>query len=210
MLLYTNQFAPSPRRVRMFLAEKGIDVPTQEIDLRAGEHFADAFRCKNPYATVPVLELDDGTCISESDAICVYFEALHPEPALTGWDATSKGLVRMWDRRVEFEGYQAVAEGFRNRSPAFKDRATPSRHRVPQVDALSERGVERYRNFLKDLDERLGESTFVAAEHFSVADITAFVTIEFGKWAVKQEPDSEHRHIIRWYEQVSSRASAKA
>lgn len=210
MLLYTCKTAPSPRRARMFIAEKGIDVPMQEIDLRAGEHFSDAFRAKNPYATVPTLELDDGTCISESDAICAYFEALYPDPPLMGADPKERGLVAMWNRRVEFDGYLAVAEGFRNRVSAFKDRAMPGRHKVPQIEALAERGAQRYRDFLRDLDERLGESEFVAGDRFSVADITAFVTVEFAKGALKVEPEAEQANIARWHAAVSSRPSAQA
>lgn len=210
MLLYTCKTAPSPRRARMFIAEKGIEVPMQEIDLRAGEHFSEEFRRKNPCATVPTLELDDGTCIAESDAICTYFEALHPEPALMGDDPKSRALVAMWNRRVEFDGYLAVAEGFRNRTAAFKDRALPGRHPVPQVEALAERGAQRYRDFLMDLDERLGESEYVAGDRFSLADITAFVTVEFAKGALKIEPEPSQTNVARWHAAVSSRPSAEA
>jgi len=209
MLLYTCKTAPSPRRARMFIAEKRIDVPMQEIDLRSGEHFSKAFRRMNPYATVPTLELDDGTCIGESDAICMYFEALHPDPPLMGSDPKSKALVTMWNRRVEFDGYLAVAEGFRNRVPGFKDRAVPGRHNVPQVDALAERGAQRYRDFLGDVDERLGESEYVAGDTFSVADITAFVAIEFARGALKIEPGVDQANIARWHAAVSRRPSAQ-
>jgi glutathione S-transferase len=210
MLLYTCKTAPSPRRARMFISEKGVDVPMQEIDLRSGEHFSEAFLRKNPDATVPTLELDDGTCINESDAICTYFEALYPDPPLMGADAKSRALVSMWNRRMEFNGYLAVAEGFRNRAPAFTDRAVPGRHKVAQVEALAERGAQRYRAFLEDLDERLGESKFVAGGTFSVADITAFVTIEFARGALKIEPDADQKNIARWHEAVSSRPSTQA
>lgn len=210
MLLYTCKTAPSPRRVRMFISEKGIDVPMQEVDLRSGEHFSADYRRRNPHATVPVLELDDGTCISESDAICTYFEALYPDPPLMGSAPKSKARVRMWDRRVEFDGYQAVAEGFRNRVPAFKDRALPSRHKVPQIEALAERGAQRYRDFLKDLDERLGQSEYVALDTFSVTDITAFVTIEFARRALKIAPEADQENIARWHAALSRRPSVEA
>lgn len=210
MLLYTCKTAPSPRRVRMFISEKGIDVPMQEVDLRSGEHFSADHRRRNPYATVPVLELDDGTCISESDAICTYFEALYPDPPLMGSDPKSKALVKMWDRRVEFDGYLSVAEGFRNRVPGFRDRAVPSRHKVPQIEALAERGVQRYRDFLKDLDERLGQSEYVALDTFSVPDITAFVTIEFARRALKIAPEADQANIARWHAAVTRRPSVQA
>lgn len=210
MLLYTCKTAPSPRRTRMFLAEKGIEVAMREVDLRSGEHLSESFLRRNPYGTVPVLELDDGTCISESDAICTYFEALQPEPPLLGSDPRSKALVAMWNRRMESDGFQAVAEGFRNRVPALRERAMPGRHKVPQIEGLAERGAQRYRDFLVDLDERLGESQYVAGDIFSVADITAFVTIEFARRALKIEPGSDRAHIARWHQAVSSRPSAEA
>jgi len=210
MLLYTCETAPSPRRVRMFLSEKGIEVPMQEIDLRSGEHLSEMYRRKSPQATVPMLEFDDGTCISESDAICTYFEALHPDPPLMGSDPRSKALVTMWNRRMECDGFQAVAEGFRNRVPGLRDRAIPSRHKVPQIEGLAERGAQRYRDFLVDLDARLEESEFMAGEIFSVADITAFVTIEFARRALKIDPDADQVNIARWHEAVGNRPSVRA
>jgi len=210
MLLYTCKTAPSPRRTRIFIAEKGVDISMQEVDLRSGEHFSDSFRSKNPYATVPTLELDDGTCIAESDAIGAYLEAVYPDPPLFGRDAKERGLVAMWNRRVEMDGYLAVAESFRNRVSAFKDRALPGKHKVPQIEALVERGAQRYRDFLSDLDERLGESEFVGGDAFSVADITAMVTVDFAGMAIKIEPNESMTNIARWYQAVSSRPSAKA
>ncbi len=153
----------------------------QAIDLRSGEHCSQAFRRKNPDATVPTLELDDGTCISESDAICTYFEALYPDPPLMGPDAKSRALVSMWNRRMELGGSPAVAKGFRKRTAGFRDRAVPGRHKVAQVEAPGERGAQRYRGSLEDLNERLGASACVAGDTFSVADITAFVTVEFAR-----------------------------
>ena len=116
----------------------------------------------------------------------------------------------MWNRRVEFDGYLAVAEGFRNKVSAFKDRAMPGKHPVPQVEALADRGAQRYRDFLEDLDQRLGESEFVAGDSFSLADITAFVTVEFAKGALKIEPGADQANIARWHAAVSSRPSAQA
>lgn len=209
-VLYSAPGAPSPRRARIFLAEKGIEVPVQNVDLRNGEQFADEFRRRNRCCTVPVLELDDGTCIAESDAICLYFETLHPEPALMGTDARSRALVRSWDRWAEMDGYLAVAEGFRNSFPGFKDRAVPGPHPVAQIEALADRGVQRYRYFLEDLDARLAETPYVALETFSVADITAMVTVDFARRALEIEPGDNLTHLHRWYAEVSARPSAQA
>ncbi|WP_018719532.1 glutathione S-transferase family protein [Arhodomonas aquaeolei] len=208
--LHTYHGAPSPRRVHIYLAEKGLDVAMQEVDLRAGEQLGDDFLRVNPQGTVPVLELDDGTCIGDSNAICAYFEALHPEPSLTGTDARSQGVIRAWDRWVEFEGYFAVMEAFRNRLPGFRDHALPGPHPVPQIEALVERGTQRYRNFLADLDARLAERPFVAGDAFSIADITALVTVDFAARALEIPPDDTLPHVRQWHERVSARPSASA
>jgi glutathione S-transferase len=209
MKLYDADWAPSPRRVRIFLAEKGVDVPMEKVDLRKGQQLSEAFLELNPCATVPCLKLDDGTVISQVDSICVYFEAEHPEPSLLGATAKDKALVDMWNRRVEMEGLMAVAEAFRNGHPAFKDRALPGPNNYAQIQALADRGRERYGDFLKTLDARLGESTHVAGEHFSVADITTLVTVDFAT-ATQTGSIEGFSNIERWYKSVSERPSARA
>ncbi len=210
MRLYDFPLAPSPRRVRMFLAEKGIELPTVEVDIRAAAQFDDGFRRRNPWSLVPVLELADGTCIAESGAICRYLEELHPDPPLIGRDARDRALVEMWDRRVELYGYVPLADAVRNRSPLFRDRAVPgqpSGH--PQIEAVAERGLARYRLFLERLNERLEESEWIAGGHFTIADITAFVTVEFAG-RVEEGIPADHEGIHRWHARVADRPSARA
>lgn len=205
-VLYTFGGAVSPRRVRLFLAEKGLSVTEQEVDLSQREHFSDAFRQRNPQCTVPALELDDGTCIGESDAICLYFETLHPEPALMGTEARDRALIRAWDRWVEFDGLMSAMEGFRNATPGFENRAVPGPHPIEQIPALGERGAQRYRYFLDDLDARLADSPYVALDQFSVADITALVTVDFARdRALGIGPEPRHEHLNRWYERITAR-----
>ncbi len=210
MILHEFALAPNPRRVRMFLAEKGITVPSVQVNTREAEQFGEDFRRRNPWSLVPVLELDDGTCIAESVAICRYFEERHPEPPLFGRDAVEKALVEMWNRRAELDGYVPLADAVRNRLPLFADRAVaglPSG--FPQIPAVAERGLERYRLFLERLDAHLQGSRFLAGEEFSIADITAFVTVEFAKRLEETIPES-HRHLARWHGEVAARPSAGA
>ncbi len=210
MKLYDFALAPNPKRVRVFLAEKGIEIPSVQINTREREQFSDAFRAINPYCTVPVLELDDGTCISESVAICRYFEELHPEPVLMGRDAKDKAVVEMWNRRVEFEGYLSVAETVRNALPLFADRGLPGLPGgVPQIPALVERGRRSIARFFEHMDARLAESRFIAGDAFTIADITAFVTIGFAGRVDVGVPDS-CPHVARWHDEVAARPSAGA
>lgn len=210
MKFYDCATAPSPRRVRMFLAEKGIEVPTEQVDLRAAEQFAPEFRNLNPYCTVPALELDDGTCIHEVVAVCRYFEAAYPDPPLMGRDPADQALVTMWDHHMEHDGYLAVAEAFRNQASGFKGRALPGNHPVEQIPALVDRGRARYRDFLGDLEMRLTQSEFVAGPRFTVADITALVTIDFAARAIKIDVPEDHANLRRWRETVNARDSARA
>lgn len=210
MILHDFALAPNPRRVRMFLAEKGITVPTVQVNTREAEQFGEEFRRRNPWSLVPVLELDDGGCIAESVAICRYFEELHPEPPLFGRDPLEKARVEMWNRRAELEGYVPLADAIRNRLPLFADRAVaglPSG--FPQIPAIAERGIQRYRLFLERLDARLADSRFLAGEDFSIADITAFVTVEFAGRIEEVIPE-QHRHLARWHAAVAARPSAAA
>jgi glutathione S-transferase len=209
MKLYDCTPAPNPRRVRIFLAEKGIVVPTIQIDLRANEQFSPAFRAVNPDCTVPVLELDDGTRIADVMAICVYFETLRPEPPLMGVGAQDRANVTAWQRRVERDGFFAVAEAFRNATPAFKGRALPGVDDYEQIPALVERGRARVAKFFRVLDACLADREFVAGKQYSIADITALVAVDFARWIKLAVPD-ECSHLRRWYGAVSARPSAKA
>jgi glutathione S-transferase len=209
MKLYDYAPAPNPRRVRIFLAEKGVVVPTVQVDLRANEQFSPAFRAINADCTVPVLELDDGTRIADVMAICVYFETLQPEPHLMGVGALDRANVTAWQRRVEREGFFAVAEALRNATPAFQGRALPGADDYEQIPALVARSRTRVGKFFPMLDARLAEREFVAGTHYSIADITALVAVDFARWIKLAIPD-ECVHLRRWYAAVSARLSAKA
>ena len=209
MKFYDCTTAPSPRRVRIFLAEKGISVPTVQVDLRNNEQLTPAFRKINPDATVPSLELDDGTRINDAVGICVYFEAIHPQPALMGETAEEKALVASWQREAERNGFYAVMEVFRNSAPGLKGRALPGPHDYEQIPALAERGRLRVQHFQEQMDARLGQSEFIAGPHYSIADITALITIDFAVRAKMPIPEN-YEHLRRWYAQVSARSSAKA
>lgn len=208
MKLYDYK-APNPRRVRIFLAEKNIEVPIESVDLRSGAQFSTNYGAVTDRAVVPLLELDDGTCISESIAICRYFEETQPEPPLFGATPVEKALVEMWNRRCELEGIQAAGEAFRNATPGFKDRALPGPVSHGQIAELAERGKKRTQHFFTVLDEQLAYNKFVAGEHYSVADISALVFVDFARWA-KLFPADDQAHLKRWYEQISSRSSAEA
>lgn len=209
MKLYDAEWAPSPRRVRIFLAEKGVEVERHKLDLRSREQLSADFLHRNPCATVPCLELDDGTVIHEAASICLYLEQIHPEPPLLGVDARDKAMVDMWNRRIEQEGLHAVMEAFRNAHPAFENRALTGPHNYAQIPELAERGRKRAGHFLTMLDERLGASTHVAGETFTVADITTLVGLDFAA-AVQVASFEGYANIERWYANVSNRASAGA
>jgi len=202
MKIYNSATAPNPRRVRIFLAEKGIQVPYEEVDIVNAVNRTPEFRKKNPLGTVPVLELDDGTCISESVAICRYFEELHPNPPLMGVDGRDRAVVEMWQRRMEFELLQAIANSFRHRHEFFKGRIA----QVPEYAEISRQNAEKS---LAWLDEVLADRPFVAGERYTIADITALVAVDFGRVS-KLRIQPEQKNLTRWYEAVSSRPSAKA
>ena len=209
MKFYDCATAPSPRRVRIFLAEKGISVPTVQVDLRNNEHLTPAFRAINPDATVPSLELDDGTRINDAIGICIFFEAIHPQPALMGETAEQKGLVAAWQREVERNGFYAIMEVFRNSTPGLKGRALPGPHDYEQIPALAERGRLRVQHFHEQLESRLARSEFIAGPRYSIADITALIAVDFAARAKMPIPES-YVHLRRWHAQVSARPSAKA
>lgn len=202
MKLYDSTPAPNPRRVRIFVAEKGIEVTLEPVDIRNRVNRQPAFREKNPFGTIPVLELDDGSCISESVAICRYFEELHPDPPLFGVGARERAEVEMWNRRVELILWNAIGMVWLHGSPLtaavvkqIPDNVEPSRLRAAQ--------------FLSVLDSALATRPFLAGERFSIADITALCSIDFGR-VVQIRPDPELAHVARWHRAVSSRPSARA
>ena len=209
MKFYDCKPAPSPRRVRIFMAEKGIEIPTVQVDLRNGEQFTPAFRAVNPQCVVPYLVLDDGTGLGEAPAIWRYLEEIHPEPPLMGVDAKDKALVAMWERRTELEGFAAAGEAFRNSTPAFKGRAISGPQGYEQDPALVERGKARTLAFFAELDRWLAERPFVAGERYTIADITALVTVDFAGWMKLALPEA-CANARRWHAQVSARPSATA
>lgn len=210
MKLYDFPPSPSPRRARMFAAEKGIELEKIAVNIREGEQFDEAFRKLSPNCTVPVLVLDDGTLLCDSFAIWRYFEETRPEPPLMGGDALEKARVEEWLRRIELEGYQAVVEALRNSAERFKDRAVPSTTPFAQIPALAERGHKRIQVFFKTLDERLKDSDYVAGPGFTAADIHAMVTVDFAAAAIQEKPPENLAALKAWHEKVSARPSAKA
>lgn len=209
MKFYDCASAPSARRVRIFLAEKGVTLPTIQVDLRSGEQFTPAFRAINPDCTVPVLELDDGVRIADAVAICEYLEAIAPEPPLMGTSPVDQAVVSQWQRQVERDGFHAVMEAFRNATPGLKGRSLPGPADYPQIPALAERGRARIGDFFRRMETRLGASRFVAGPRFTIADISALVTVDFAKW-VKLAIPEDCPAVRRWHELVSARPSAKA
>ena len=203
MKLYDGGRAPNPRRVRVFLAEKGISVPTEQVDLGAMAQKSAAFTVINPLQRVPTLVLDDGTVISESIAICRYFELLHPEPPLFGIQPKEIATIEMWQRRMELQLLLQVGHVFRNSHPAMKEME------VPQVPAWAEANKPRVTEFLELLDKELKSRPFAAGDRFSVADITGMIGIDFMKPARLAVPESL-TNVRRWHAEVSARPSAKA
>lgn len=209
MKFYDCRTAPSPRRVRIFLAEKGIELDTVQVDLGSGEQLGDAFKRLNPECVVPVLELDDGTCLSEATAICQYLEELYPEPRLLGTTSLERAQVSMWNAKVEQLGLLAMMDAFRNSAKGLVGRALPGPESYEQIPELAERGRRRVEQFFRRLDQQLAGGEFVAGERYSVADIAALVLVDFAGWLKLPVPD-DAKHVARWYADVSSRPSAAA
>ncbi|RJG44935.1 glutathione S-transferase [Mesorhizobium sp. DCY119] len=203
MKLYDGGRAPNPRRVRVFLAEKGIEVPLVPVDMGALGHKGDEVARRNPLQRLPVLELDDGTILTESVAICRYFEELHPEPALFGRGALGRAQVEMWQRRMELNLLSCVAQAFRHIHPAMKE------WEVPQIPEWGEANKPKVLEFLSILDGELADREFAAGEEFSIADITGLIAVDFMKPARITVPE-ELTNVVRWYQAISARPSAKA
>ncbi|HKL53698.1 MAG TPA: glutathione S-transferase family protein [Wenzhouxiangellaceae bacterium] len=212
MRLLTCTGAPSPRRVTLYLAEKGIELEMVEVDLKSGEHMSDAFQALSPECTVPVLELDDGSCLWNSIAIRQYLESLHPEPVLLGRDALERARVTQYVFWIEHNGMMPAAEAFRNAAKGMTDHALPGRRPVPQIEALAERGTRRFGHFLEDLDGFLAERDYVAGDAFTVADIDALVMVDFGCRVTRTElfKLDAHDNLLKWYERVRNRPAIRA
>lgn len=204
--LYDCATAPSPRRARILLAEKGVPHGTVQVDLRTGEQLGEAYRQLNPSCTVPALRTQEGTLLTDNAAIAAYVEALHPEPPLMGITPLEKAEVASWAWRVEFEGLLAIADAFRNSSPAMVNRALPGPVDHPQIPALAERGLRRVNQFFDLLDERLAGREFIATDRFSLVDITAVVAVDFAR-VVKVRVTEAHPHLLRWCESMAQRPS---
>ena len=208
--LHHSASSPNSRRVRIFLAEKGLSIPLVSVDLSKGEQHSEPYRAINPRRVVPTLVLEDGTAIGEVPAICRYIEEIHPKSPLLGDTAKEKALVAMWERRAELEGFAAVMEAIRNAAPGLKGRAIAGPHDYEQIPELAERSKLRVENFFADLDARLEQVQFVAGDRFSVADITAMVAVDFAAKAIDFVIPEEHASLRRWYDVVSKRPSASA
>lgn len=195
--LYDCPTAPSPRRARILLAEKGIAHESVQVDLRSGEQFGDAFRRINPQCTVPALATDEGRVLTDNAAITAYAEALRPEPPLLGRTPLEKAEIASWNWRVEFEGLLAIAESLRNGSPAMANRALPGPRDYAQIPELAQRGIARVQDFFATLDQHLQGRDFIAAGMFSVADITAVVAVDFAR-VIKVKPGEQHPDLQRW------------
>jgi len=202
VILYDSRVAPNPRRVRIFLAEKGVSVPIRQVDIGSAENRKPPFLAKNPLGGLPVLELDDGTCIAESVAICRYFEELHPAPPLMGEGARDRAIVEMWSRRTELELWRFVTGCFQHTHDFFKGR-------IEQVPAWGELCRKTARERLIWFDRELAGRPFIAGERYTIADITALCALDFGR-VVDIRIAPEQKHLARWHEAVSARPSAKA
>jgi glutathione S-transferase len=204
--LYDCATAPSPRRARILLAEKGIAHATVNVDLARGEQLGQAYRAINPMCTVPALRLDDGQLLTDNAAIAAYAEALVPEPPLMGHTQWDKAQVASWHWRAEFEGLMAIAEALRNSSPAMANRALPGPVDYPQIAELAQRGLARLQKFFDDLDAQLAGRDSVAGSGFSIADITAVVAVDFAR-IVRVKPGEQHENLRRWRLLMAERPS---
>jgi glutathione S-transferase len=202
--LYDCATAPSPRRARILLAEKGVAHETVHVDLRNGEQLGEAYRKVNPQCTVPALRTDDGLLLTDNAAITAYLEARFPVPPLLGESPGEKAEIASWNWRVEFDGLLAIAEAMRNSAPAMANRALPGPVNYAQIPELAQRGLARVQHFFSTLNERLAEHDFIAADRFSIADITAVVAVDFAR-VVKVKPGEQHPHLRRWRAAMAQR-----
>ncbi len=204
--LYDCATAPSPRRARILLAEKGVVHDTVQIDLKSGEQLGDAYRAINPQCTVPALRTAEGDLLTDNAAIAAYLEARYPEPPLMGSTPQQKAEIASWNWRVEFEGLMAIAEALRNGTPAMANRALPGPVDYPQIPELAQRGLLRAQQFFQMLDRHLSGRDFVAAHQFSIADVTAVVAVDFAR-VVKLKPGETYPHLQHWRLAMAQRPS---
>src|SRR5713101_6189929 len=202
MKIYDFSLAPNPRRLRIFLAEKGLKIPSEQVNILEGKNRTPEMLAKNPAGGLPVIELDDGSHLAESIAICRYLEGLHPEPNLMGKDNREQAFIEMWNRRVELNLFGPVARTFQNTSDFFKGRIK----QFPEYGAAQRETANQQ---LQWLDQQIGVKPFIAGDRFTIADITAEVAIDFGAFA-GIKPDPELKNLARWHQSVASRPSAKA
>ena len=207
MKFYDNAVAPSPRRVRMFIAEKGLEIETVEIDIRAGDQFPDTFRAINPFCTVPVLELDDGSHLITTDGCYAWLEETYPDPRLLGRTVTERGHVADALHIIMFHGQMAVSETLRNSTEAMVGRGIIGPDDYAQIPALAERGRTRGTRFMATMNNMIGDRAYVVDDAFTAADIDAFIYVTFAKWA-EIEPEEGHMSVKRWYDTISARPSA--
>ena len=207
MLFYDCSTAPSPRRARMFIAEKGLEIESREISMLKGEQMSPEFLAINPRATIPVLVTDDGTVLTENLAIAAYLEELHPEIPLMRSTAEERALVLMWNTICETQGGHAIADAFRNSNPHMKGRALTGQTNFEQIPELAERAFVRVGLFFDMIEKRLGQRTFVVGDSFTLADITAFVFVDFAR-VIKKRVTDEHPNLLAWYEVMKARPSA--
>ena len=203
MKILETRSAPNPRRVRVFLAEKGISVPFEEVDIMKGAQREAAFTKANPMQRVPVLILDDGTALSETVAICRYFEEIQPEPALFGKGALGRATVEMWQRRMELGLLNHVASAFRHTHPGG------AALEIPQFKEFGEANKPRAVAVMTVMDQQLGQTRFLAGNDYSIADITGMIAVDFAR-VIKLRIPEDHKNLARWHAEVAARPSAKA
>jgi glutathione S-transferase len=203
MKLYEDARAPNPRRLRIFLAEKGLKIPTQQVDIFARQNRTPEMLAKNPAGGLPFVELDDGTHLAESVAICRYLEGLHPEPNLMGKDNREQAFIEMWNRRMELNLFAVAARAFQHTNELFKAR-------IKQFPEYGETQRETVKQQLKWLDAQIGNKPFIAGDRFTIADITALVAVDFAAQAAGVSADPALKNLARWHQSVSSRPSAQA
>jgi len=204
--LYDCATAPSPRRARIALAEKGVAHATVQVDLRTNEQLGDAYKQVNPQCTVPALQTGEGALLTDNAAIAAWLEARFPEPPLLGLTPAEKAEVASWNWRIEFDGLLPIAEALRNSSPAMANRALPGPVDYAQIPALAERGRARVQQFFDALNDRLAGRDFIATDRFSIADITAVVAVDFAR-VVRLKPGEQHPHLQRWRLAMGQRPS---